>query len=334
MGAGAGDPQAVESRQADRGGEVAVRAAAGRALAEFQANRPGDGPGPSEEAGDLLGPLHRRPVEAAVDGQAGSRQVGAGLADRVLDHRGLFEGRGADIHAGRCAGRHHVRGRPAFDHADIHRDAGLVIGQGVEVEDLVGEFLDGADALSWLDPRMSRLPLDLDHEMANTLPRRLERAVGQWWFKDKNVLADMPGGLLDQPSRDVGLPISSSDVIKHRGWVSGGFHPRLFEVRRSRIRPRSRLAFMSNTPGPNALPAFDSKRHRLSGSRAARPYRNGPGPAPASAIRALDSKNRDNGHGRRRPALAMISILATDRMESPGERLTREGIETWFVAAG
>ena len=64
VGAAAPRAQAVERRDAQRGGEVAVAAAAGRALGQLQAELTADAAGLLEQRGDGRSSLHRRPVDA------------------------------------------------------------------------------------------------------------------------------------------------------------------------------------------------------------------------------------------------------------------------------
>ena len=52
VGTSAARAQAVEGRDAQRRGEVAVAAAAGRALGQLQAQLPADAPGLLEQGGD------------------------------------------------------------------------------------------------------------------------------------------------------------------------------------------------------------------------------------------------------------------------------------------
>ena len=75
---------------------------------------------------------------------------------RPRSRPGLVGGGDADVDLRRGPGGDDVRGAPALDQADVHGGAELGLAQGVEIEDLVGELADGADALLGLDAGVGR----------------------------------------------------------------------------------------------------------------------------------------------------------------------------------
>ena len=159
MGAAAASTQAVERGDSERRGEVAVAAAAGRALGQLLADR-------------------SRPIRRACSNRpaiAGDRSIGGrlkppetssrvpsviGSSDRSDDstRRGFIQGRDPDVDIGRCLRRDDVRGRPAPDDADVERRPGAVVLQLLDAQDLMRQLDDRAAALPRGHSGMSGLP--------------------------------------------------------------------------------------------------------------------------------------------------------------------------------
>ena len=118
-----------------RRGEIAVAAAAGRALGQLQAERLGSAelPGLLKEGGVGRRSLHRRPVERAAERQTILGIDGSSERQGRLDP--FFFGQSGDPHVdlGRRVGGHDVGRRAALDDADVDGRPGREVLRVLEI---------------------------------------------------------------------------------------------------------------------------------------------------------------------------------------------------------
>ena len=179
----------VECRHAQRGGEVAVGAAAGTALLQGDASLDSDAPRHLEQLDDGRGAFERRPLEAAGDfdrragnvrlhgleGRRDTVRIRARIGARV-DDRARFVG-------------YHVGAGPALDHANGHGHAVGGILQVVDGRDLASQLTHRAHSLAWIEPGMRRHPSRDQFELADALAARFQRAAGQRRLEHQHRLA-------------------------------------------------------------------------------------------------------------------------------------------------
>src|SRR5439155_16512145 len=177
VGAIANGAQAVDGRDAEGGGEVAVAAAAGAGLAQVVADLRGEAFGQLEALHDLWRALHGRPVQFAAHEQAG---VGRGRGERLhglLDTRPLGLGHDAHVHFGARFGGDDVAARAALHDADVHAGAALEVVEGVNLEHLVRQLDVGAAPTFGVGAGVRGAPFDRDGELADAFAPRLEGAL-------------------------------------------------------------------------------------------------------------------------------------------------------------
>src|SRR5919199_2662278 len=194
--------EAVEHRDAERAHEVAVRAAAGGALVEVQAELLAVLSRLLEQAGRFGRALERRPREAALELEPRSPEEREQARERPLDLGHVRRMCDADVDPGLRVVGDDVLAHAAADDADVDGDAVPRVVQAPQDEDLVRELLDGARAFVGVRARVRRLAVDDEAVAGEPLAgglevpargRRLEHEGGR----------DVAGRLLDKrPSRE------------------------------------------------------------------------------------------------------------------------------------
>ncbi len=180
--------QAVQGREPERSGRVRVARAAGRGVAQREAELRGNGLGLRHE---LCG--GRRQLHGRVAGQlpdlrldavhAGSRDDGIHRRPSGVEVRG-GGGPQVDVEAARRG--HDVGAGAAGDDARVQRDGGPAAVQRVERFHHAGCGEDGVAPLLRLDARVGRAAVKVDAEVRNTLARAHDVAIGARALQDQD----------------------------------------------------------------------------------------------------------------------------------------------------
>ena len=123
VGAVADRAEAVECRDAERAGEIAVRAAAGAALFQRHADLRRNAPGLLEQHHHRRCAFERRAIESAFHFDLRARCERRQRTHRALHAIRIRARDGARIDRRARLGRNDVRARAARDHANGQRDA-------------------------------------------------------------------------------------------------------------------------------------------------------------------------------------------------------------------
>src|SRR5437763_1328052 len=189
--------EAVEHRDAERADEVAVRAAAGRALVEVESELGAVPARLLEESGSAGRALERRAREAALalEPRPGDERDQARDDPLHLGHVRRVRDANVDPRLGVVGD--HVLAQAAADDAHVDGDALPRVVQASQDEDLVRELLDRARALVGMGARMCR-PAARDEAVAGeSLPGRLEVPARGGRLEDERG-GHAFGSLLDQ----------------------------------------------------------------------------------------------------------------------------------------
>src|SRR5262245_50225686 len=138
----------VKGGDAERRRKIAVaHPARQRCVLQREAHLSGAGPGVLEERRDARGLAVSWPVDVAGHGNRAVRVVRPPLHYALHDLRSIDSGRYAEVDTGARFGGHHIGSAAALHCANYDRDAGVVVGHSLEVEDLSRELTDGAAAI-------------------------------------------------------------------------------------------------------------------------------------------------------------------------------------------
>ena len=192
--------EAVEGWNAERGGEIPVRAAARAALAEIVAELARDLPRLIVKTRHRRRAFQRRPIEAARDPQRRGRIAWPLALDDRGDHRRLVGGRGADVDGGPRLVGHDVRTGAAADDPDVDRDAGREPREAIQAANLMRELVDGARAFRRIDAGVRGNAVHRQLELAASFARRLDRAARQRRLEHEDRVAP-PRFLFDRRTR-------------------------------------------------------------------------------------------------------------------------------------
>ena len=249
--------EAVERRHAHPRRRVRVGRAAGRRVAQLEAQPRGDFDRLLGERGSRRLLLHWRPEVSLCRGcrDVGDRVRGRDLADRRFHLRHRLAGRGANVDLELGPLGDDVRPRAAAHDADVDRHSGPAAVERVQRQDLV-RGLERS--------RCGPFPAPLRHARRDRRCRIRKSAIplraltmSPFSRADSSTSAiDAPSAQRRMTGRLVGEPISSSGIgDEHQPTERQPFADRCpGRVRarsaRSAYSPPSRPPFMSSTPGP------------------------------------------------------------------------------------
>lgn len=169
--------QAVESRDADAGGEVSIRASTDGSFFELPADLVGDGLRLLVERGDTGGALHGQAVDAAVDVQFAMLVEGLKGAHFSVKAGGLFGTFDADVDFGDGFGGNDVGARASANDAGIDGNSLLQVIEFRNYGNLAGEFEDGAVSFAGVEAGVGGDAFYRQGVIANTLARGLDGAA-------------------------------------------------------------------------------------------------------------------------------------------------------------
>jgi len=194
--------EAVQSGDAERGGEIAVGTAADGAFVELQVHLRGEGFCAAEEREAEL-PLERRAIEAAADFELGAGKNGAEGAKARFEEAHVGDPQGAKVEAGAGAVGDDVHAGAAFNDVGVERDAAAGIVPGTQAGDLQGEFVDSIDAFFGSQPRVRSAAANDHFDFADAFAGGFQQAVGtESGLEDKDGIA-APGVGLNQLARGI-----------------------------------------------------------------------------------------------------------------------------------
>lgn len=168
--------EAVEGGDAERGGEIAVGAAAGRAFTERPSHLSGKRFGAREERCAAIA-FERRAIEAAMNFQAGAAIEGAKRAEASFDAAHVGSVERAEIEESASAFSDDIDARAAFDDVSIDADAAAQVVPGADARELLGELVDGVDAFLRSEAGMRSAAVYDDFRFADAFARGLEQTL-------------------------------------------------------------------------------------------------------------------------------------------------------------
>ena len=121
----------------------------------------------------------------------------------LVQCRGVLRFRDADVHFHVRLGRHNIGARAACNHARIHRDALLQIGERRDFRDLARQLQHRAGACFVIDARVRRLALHGDRVIADAFARGLEFAFESRTRLDEERNSTLPRGLFGELPRSL-----------------------------------------------------------------------------------------------------------------------------------
>ena len=198
--------QAIKGRDAERAGEVPVRAAAGHSLAQLPTHLGRDRPGDLVEASHRRRPLERRPREPAADLEAGPFERGPQRLHGPLEPAGVFHRRGARIDDGPGVLGHDVGTVAPLDEAHVQRQPASMVPEGADRPDLRRQLVYGARAPGRIDAGVRWNPAHPQLELAAALAAGLDRPFRQGRLQHEDGTAPA-GFLFDQSSGGTAAPL-------------------------------------------------------------------------------------------------------------------------------
>ena len=189
VGAFADSTHAVERRDAESGGKVAVGCASGRCFAELPVDLSSEGLSGAEELDGASGALHGGSVNATVEGEGAiGFRGGFKTGEALFDTHAIGGATDADVDFGPGFGGDDVGFCPAADDADVDGGAAGKVGPGADFFGLPGEFQDGGSALGKVDAGMGGASVDGETPVAGAFAGGLVgEALGG--LEDVNSLA-------------------------------------------------------------------------------------------------------------------------------------------------
>jgi hypothetical protein len=181
--------EAIERRDAQRRGEVPVRASTGRGFAQGEAQLLGEGSRASEENGALLA-FERRAIKTAMDFELGAAMDGFQSMQALFEGAHIGRTPGTQIELGFSQFRDDVDACSALDDIRIYSDAMAEIVPLFDAGDLRGELMNGVDAFFRGEAGMRGAAMNNDFGLADALAGSLdEPARTERWLEDKDGVA-------------------------------------------------------------------------------------------------------------------------------------------------
>ncbi len=167
VGSGTDGSHAVQGGYAERGGEIAVGAAAGGSLVERESHQGGHGLGLMEEADGARLALHGRTVDAAGDGELASFVRSGEAAEHAIHAGRVCDPGYADVDVGRAFGSNDVGTGATGDDAGVDGDAAGEVGEAGDALDEAGHLEDGGVAVLEVDAGVCGYSLNVEVEVAD-----------------------------------------------------------------------------------------------------------------------------------------------------------------------
>ena len=183
VGAVANRTQTIQRRDAERGSEVSIRAAADCRLFELPANFARQLLSFAEECGGTCAAFHRRAIEASRNFQLALAIDRLERAHLAIDLGGIAQAFHANINVGAGFGGNHVGAGASANDADVQGQSSLRFPKRCDTRDLVRQLDNGALAFEGIEPRMRGLAGNADGIFSNPFAGGLQRALGPGgWF--------------------------------------------------------------------------------------------------------------------------------------------------------